>query len=79
MTATTIKIDSELRDQLNAEARARGVPVGSVVEQLWQAWQREQRFAAIRAAMASASPADRERWHAEDESWQAIDVDDPSV
>lgn len=79
MTATTIKIDSELRDQLNAEARARGVPVGSVVEQLWQAWQREQRFAAIRAAMSAASEAERERWHAEDESWQAIVTDDPSA
>ena len=78
MTATTIKIDPALRDQLNAEARARGVTVGSVVEQLWQAWQREQRFAAIRAAMASATEADRERWHAEDEAWRAIDVDDPS-
>ena len=41
-----------------AEARRRGVTAGSVVELLWEAWLREQRFAAIRAAMASTSSAD---------------------
>lgn len=56
MTATTIKISSELRDQLNAEARRRGTTAGSVVEALWTDWQREQRFAAIREAMATAGP-----------------------
>lgn len=58
VTATTIKIDPALRDALNAEARRRGVTAGSVVELLWEAWLREQRFAAIRAAMASTSSAD---------------------
>ena len=49
---TTIKVDSEVRDRLNAEARKRGLTAGSFVEELLDAWAREQRFAAIREAMA---------------------------
>ena len=56
MTATTIKISTELRDQINVEARRRGTTAGSVVEALWADWLREQRFAAIRRAMATTPP-----------------------
>lgn len=55
---TTIKLDARLRDQLNAEARRRGTTAGSVVEQLWESWLREKRFAAIRDAMARTSATD---------------------
>lgn len=53
MAVTTIKIDTELRDALNAEARRQGTTAGSVVQQLWENWLREQRFVAIREAMAT--------------------------
>ena len=49
---TTIKVDSGVRDRLNTEARKRGVTAGSFVEELLDAWARDQRFAAIRGAMA---------------------------
>lgn len=65
MTATTIKIDSELRDALSAEARRLGITAGSVVQQLWEAWLREQRFAAIREAMAATGAGDLDD-HAEE-------------
>lgn len=57
MAVTTIKLESELRDALNAEARRQGTTAGSVVQQLWDAWLREQRFAAIREAMATTGAA----------------------
>ena len=52
MSRTTIKVDSEVRDRLNIEAHKRGLTAGSFVEELLEAWAREQRFAAIREAMA---------------------------
>ncbi|QTE29568.1 ribbon-helix-helix protein, CopG family [Pengzhenrongella sicca] len=56
MSATTIKIDSAVRDRLTAHARKRGVSTGSFVEELLEAWTREERFAAIRAAMSQTAP-----------------------
>ncbi len=57
MSVTTIKLTTDLRDRLNTEARKRGVSAGSFVEELLDAWVREQRFAAMRTAMA-ATPID---------------------
>ncbi len=37
MSVTTIKLDSDLRDRLNTEARRRGVSAGSFVEELFDA------------------------------------------
>lgn len=55
---TTIKVDAELRDRLNAEARRRGKTAGSFVEELLELWLREQRFAEIREAMAHSAAVD---------------------
>ncbi len=57
MSVTTIKLDSDLRDRLNAEARRRGVSAGTFVEELFAGWLRAERFAAMRTAMA-ATPLD---------------------
>jgi hypothetical protein len=70
VTATTIKLETGLRDRLNAEARRRGVPVGSFVEELFALWLREQRFADLRSALAS-HPRDA-RAAAEDLAWDAL-------
>ncbi|GII99918.1 hypothetical protein CLV28_2996 [Sediminihabitans luteus] len=69
MTATTIKIDSALRDHLNAAARERGVPVGSFVEELFEAWLREQRFARLRDEMARTPDAASDP---ESRAWEAV-------
>ncbi len=58
MTSTTIKIESSVRDRLNAAARDRGLTAGSFVEELLELYLREQRFAAIREAMASRPAID---------------------
>jgi hypothetical protein len=52
MTTTTITFDSILWDRLNTQARLRGQTAGRFVEDLLDAWLREQRFAQIRRAMA---------------------------
>jgi hypothetical protein len=65
MTMTTIKVDADLRDRLNAEARRRGETAGSFVEELFELWLREQRFADVRRAMATTPGADLASYRAE--------------
>jgi hypothetical protein len=65
MTMTTIKVDADLRDRLNAEARRRGETAGSFVEVLFELWLREQRFADVRRAMATTPGADLATYRAE--------------
>ena len=72
---TTIKLDSDLRDRLNAEARSRGVTAGSFVEELLETWLREQRFEAMRAAMARTSPADMASYLEETRSFDELTGD----
>lgn len=62
---TTIKLDDRLRDRLNREARRRGQTAGSFVEELFELWLREERFAAIRRAMAATPTADLTSYRAE--------------
>lgn len=69
MTATTIKVDSTLRDRLNTEASRTGEPVGSFVEHLLELWLREQRFAQLREALAQ-HPRDAAA-RDEDAAWDA--------
>jgi len=82
MTMTTIKLDSTLRDRLNAEARRRGQTAGSFVEDLFAIWLREQRFAEIRRTMAGASDADIASYRAETAALDALAgeglADDPA-
>ncbi len=56
MAATTVKLDSALRDRLNAAARERGVTTGSFIETLLESWLREQRFARLREELARTPP-----------------------
>lgn len=74
MTATTIKVDSRLRDALNAEARKRGQTAGSFLEHLLEMWLREQRFAAMREALAAASAVDLDSYAAETADFDQLDV-----
>ena len=67
---TTIKIESALRDRLNAAARDRGLTAGGFVEELLELYLREQRFAAIRAAM-SGDGVDL-AYEAETAEWDAL-------
>ncbi len=73
MTMTTIKVDSDLRDSLNAAARTRGLTTGALVQELFDHWRRDQRFAALREAMARTSPDQMSGYLAEVDAWDGAD------
>ena len=75
MTMTTIKIDAELRDRINGAAREQGVTAGSFVELLFERWLRDQRFAAMREAMARTSDDLAESYRRETAAWDAVSAD----
>ena len=69
MTMTTIKVSTEVRDQLNAIARQSGGTANSVVEQLLNRWLRDQRIQAVREAMARTSDEDWRTYWEETAAW----------
>lgn len=75
MTATTIKVDSALRDRLNEAARNEGMTAGSFVESLFDEWLRKQRFVAIRDAMARTTPDEWASYTDDLEAWDAAVAD----
>jgi predicted transcriptional regulator len=68
MTATTIKVSSELRDRLKQSAAAHGRTLGEHLEALLAEEARRERFVRLREQMA-ASPPD-ERYAADLAEWQ---------
>lgn len=76
MTVTTIKVSTETRDRLKQQAAAAGMSLGSYVSLLSRAAAREERLAALGAAMAGTSPADRAAFAAESEAWEATELTD---
>jgi predicted transcriptional regulator len=77
MTATTIKVSSDLRDRLNDAAHDEGLTTGSFVERLLERYLREQRFASLREAMAAGSDEAAASYRAEMEAWDATSSDGP--
>lgn len=64
MTLTTIKLAAATRDRLKAHAARHGESLGAQIERLLDLADREERFAALRAAIAATPPdalADYER------------------
>lgn len=57
--ATTIKVPTELRDRINAGARARGVSAAGLIEGLLDAYERRQRMEAFGRAVRGA---DQDYW-----------------
>lgn len=76
MTMTTIKIDADLRDQINAAARQQGVTAGSFVELLFDRWVREQHYVAMRAAMTQTPPELLESYRRETAEWEGATAGD---
>lgn len=66
---TTIKVSTDVRDQLNEIARARGGTANSVVEELLRRWLREQRMQGVREAMARTSDEDWTSYWEETAAW----------
>ena len=59
MTATTIKVSTDLRDRLNDEAKRSGMTAAQVIEQLLAERARAARFRAIREARDAMTPEQR--------------------
>ena len=75
MAITTIKLDSTVRDRLNAEARRDGVPVGRVLEAMLEERARARRFTELRAAIASTPGPLLASHAAETDRWSTTDGD----
>ena len=75
MPATTIKVPSELRDRLNAEARRGNTTVAAVIEALIAERERAERFAAMREAMNGTSRSDAESYGRESSAWDEMLAD----
>jgi len=76
MVATTIKVPSELRDKLNAEARSRDTTVAGVIEHLIAERDRAERFRRMRAERAALTPSQRAELAAEYTNAEAAAVAD---
>jgi predicted transcriptional regulator len=74
--ATTIKVPEDLRDRLNARARASDLTVAQVIEKLIAADERAERFRAIKEARARMTPAQWAEYDEETRIWErASNVD----
>lgn len=68
--ATTIKVPEDLRDRLNARARASDLTVAQVIEKLIAADERTERFRAIKEARARMTPAQWAEYDEETQVWE---------
>jgi hypothetical protein len=73
MALTTIKIPTELRDRISADAKERGVTAAALLSELINDYERARRFAAIREAYANLPPDD-DYW-AETRDWDTLSGD----
>ena len=69
MTATTIKVSSETRDRLKAQAARANLTLGEHLTRLADAADRELRFEAVRRAMSNASEEDLRSYEQETQEW----------
>ena len=68
MTATTIKVSTELRDRLNAVAEEQGLTAGSMVERLLEDWLWRQQVELAIRQMRSMTPEEKAEYMAEFEA-----------
>jgi hypothetical protein len=78
MPGTTIKIPSELRDRLNAEARREGQTVAQVIEGLLAVRMRADRFGAIRDARDALTAEQQRELDSEREVFETASLEDLS-
>ena len=76
VTATTIKVPSELRDRLNAEARRTGGTVAGVIEQLFAESERVERFHQMRLARDRMTADERASYEKETALWERVSDED---
>ncbi len=74
MTSTTIKVSTDTRDRLKAQAAAAHVSLGEHLARLADAGDRALRFERLRSAIAQESEADRLAYEAERDEWLHADL-----
>jgi len=73
MTATTIKVSTDLRQRINQGATACGLTAAGFIAELLEEHERAERFAAFGRAFAGADSG----YQAEVELWDATSADGP--
>lgn len=74
MPTTTIKVSTETRDRLKAQAAAAHLSLGEHLARLADAGDRALRFERLRAAMADEPQARRQAYEAERDTWLGADL-----
>ena len=72
MSATTIKVSTELRDRLNAVAEEQGLTAGSMVEKLLEDWLWRQQVELAKQQMRSATKEEWDHYLAEAQAWDVV-------
>jgi hypothetical protein len=70
---TTIKVSSELRDRLKAQAGAHGLTLGDHLAKLAALGDKQLRYEAMEAAISATSPELMSSYREETEFWDSID------
>ncbi|HWV49374.1 MAG TPA: hypothetical protein VN035_07955 [Microbacterium sp.] len=73
MTVTTIKVSTELRDQLKEQAAAEHRTLGEHLAHLAERAERDRRFARLREQIARTSPEDMASYRTETEWWDLVE------
>lgn len=73
MPTTTIKVSSEVRDRLKAQASAAHRTLGEHLRHLADLGDRASRFESLRAAIAETSPEDLASYRDEAAVWETLD------
>ena len=71
MTATTIKVSTELRDRINAVASEQGLTAGSLIEKVLEEYLWRQQVELAIRQMQSMTPEEKAEYMAEFESMDA--------
>jgi hypothetical protein len=72
---TTIKVSTEVRDRLKAQAQRAHRTLGEHLLVLADLGDRQQRFDALREAIAATPPEVLEEYQAEVRTWDLVDHD----
>lgn len=74
MTVTTIKVDTQTRDRLKAQAAAARVPLGVHLSRLADEADRRERFRALRRAFAATTPEQAAGYAEETNAWENTEL-----
>jgi hypothetical protein len=71
---TTIKVSTETRDRLKAQAAAEGISLGEHLARLADLADRRDRLERLRVAVAGMTADQWESYAAESDAWQSADL-----